>query len=41
MGVEANAKHAILNGVTDVFGPSDSDGVRDVNHANATILLHG
>ena len=36
-----NAKHAILNGVKDVFGPSDVYGIRRVNKDNATILMWG
>ncbi len=39
--VEANAKHPILNGVEDVFGPSDVYSVRRVNPDNSTILLRG
>jgi mono/diheme cytochrome c family protein/glucose/arabinose dehydrogenase len=38
---KANAKHAILNGVEDVFGPSDVYGIRRVNKDNATILMWG
>lgn len=38
---QANAKHPVLNGVKDVFGPTDVYGVRHVNQDNATILLHG
>ena len=38
---EDNARHAVLNSVKDVFGPSDVYGVRHVNKDNATILLLG
>lgn len=38
---EANAKHPILNGVSDVFGPSDVYGIKRVTAENATILLRG
>ena len=38
---EANAQHVVLNGVKDIFGPSDVYGVRKVNKDNATILLNG
>ncbi|MGB0581007.1 MAG: ThuA domain-containing protein, partial [Limisphaerales bacterium] len=38
---ETHAKHNVLNGVKDVFGPSDVYGVRHVNRDNATILLFG
>lgn len=37
---EANANHAILNGVKDVFGPSDVYGVIHLTDAD-TILLRG
>jgi len=37
----AHANHPVLNGVKDVFGPSDVYGVRHVNEDNATILLWG
>ncbi|MGY8671554.1 MAG: PVC-type heme-binding CxxCH protein [Verrucomicrobiia bacterium] len=38
---KTNAKHPILNGVKDVFGPSDVYGIRRVTPENATILMHG
>ena len=36
-----NAKHPILNGVSDVFGPSDVYGVNPDFPKDATILMHG
>jgi len=38
--VEKNAKHPILNGVKDVFGPSDVYGIRRLTDKD-TILLRG
>ncbi|MFC0017966.1 PVC-type heme-binding CxxCH protein [Roseibacillus persicicus] len=38
---KANEGHAILNGVSDVFGPSDVYGIRAVKPDNSTILLRG
>ena len=38
---EANKDHAILNGVSEVFGPSDVYGIRKVTPENSTILLRG
>ena len=38
---KANAKHPILNGVEDVFGPSDVYGIRRVTAERDTILLRG
>jgi hypothetical protein len=38
---KANAKHPILNGVEDVFGPSDVYGIRKVTPERDTILLRG
>lgn len=38
---EANAQHPILNGIDDVFGPSDVYGIKRVTAENATILLRG
>jgi hypothetical protein len=37
---EANKDHAVLNGVTDVFAPSDVYGVRNLTDAD-TILMRG
>ena len=39
--VEKNAKHPILNGVKDVFGPSDVYGIKRVTAERDTILLRG
>lgn len=36
-----NQKHPILNGVHDVFGPTDVYGVNPDFPADATVLLHG
>ena len=36
-----NAKHPILNGVKDVFGPSDVYGIKRVTAERDTILLRG
>ena len=36
-----NAKHPILNSVTDVFGPSDVYGVNPDFPADAVVLMHG
>ena len=38
---KANAKHPILHGVKDVFGPSDVYGIRKVTLERDTILLRG
>lgn len=38
---ESNAKHPVLNSVSDVFGPSDVYGIKHVNADNAKILLLG
>lgn len=38
---QANAGHAILQGVKDVFAPSDVYGIKKVTPENATILLRG
>lgn len=37
--VEANAKHPILNGVDDIFAPSDVYGVKNLDESEATILV--
>ena len=37
---EANASHVILKGVTDVWGPTDVYGIRNLPDT-ATVLLHG
>lgn len=38
---EANAKHPVLNGVEDVFAPSDVYAVRNLDEKQATVLLRG
>jgi hypothetical protein len=38
---EANAKHAVLNGVNDVFAPSDVYAVRNLDEKKSTVLLRG
>ena len=37
----ANTDHPVLNAVTDVFGPSDVYGIRNLDQKVATILLRG
>lgn len=37
----ANAKHPVLNGVTDIFTPSDIYAVKHLEPSEATILLRG
>lgn len=39
--VDANAKHPVLRGVTDVFGPSDVYTVKNLDESQATVLLRG
>lgn len=36
-----NAKHPILNSVSDIFALSDVYGINRVKHGNSTILVHG
>lgn len=36
-----NAKHPVLQGVKDVFGPTDVYGIRNLDPAASTILLRG
>lgn len=38
---EKNKDHEVLNGVADVFGPSDVYGVRNLDENDATVLLRG
>lgn len=37
----ANAKHETLNGVGEIFGPSDVYGIKNLDQSAATILLRG
>lgn len=37
----ANAKHAVLRGVSDVFGPTDVYGIKNLDQSQATVLLRG
>ena len=39
--VEENKDHPILNGVTDVWGPTDVYGIRNLDLNKATVLLRG
>lgn len=39
--VEAQAKHPVLRGVTDVFGPTDVYTVKNLDETKATVLLRG
>lgn len=38
---EANASHPVLNGVKDVFAPSDVYTVKNLDESKATVLLRG
>jgi len=38
---QANADHPVLQGVTDVFGPSDVYTVKNLDEEKATVLLRG
>lgn len=37
----ANAQHPVLRGVSDVFGPTDVYGIKNLDQAQATVLLRG
>lgn len=37
----ANAQHPVLRGVSDVFGPTDVYGIKNLDPSQATVLLRG